>query len=215
MNFFGHAAVAGWYSPEPGFVLGAMLPDFLAMIRARPAPQHVAEVASGVGLHHATDAAFHDSTDFLRLTHEGRSALAAEGLERGPARATAHIGVELLLDEVLARDPASRHAYLGALSYGSGAPYALDLATAEQAEHMAQLLTTLEGRGVPMPPPSDGELARRIDRMLAGRPRLQLGQGGAELVARWLGQARHAVDAAAPGLLSRLRAHLDRLEWKS
>lgn len=214
MNFFGHAAVAGWYSSEPGFVLGAMLPDFLTMIRARPAAQHVAEVASGVGLHHATDAAFHDSVEFVRLTLEGRNALSAEGLERGPTRATAHIGVELLLDEVLARDPASRRAYLAALAYGSGTPAALDVASAEQAERLAGLLTTLVGRGVPTPPPSDGELARRIERMLAGRPRLRLGQGGAEIVARWLGQARHAVDAAAPGLLSALRAHLDRAEWK-
>ena len=33
MNYFGHAVIAHAYRPEPAFVLGAMLPDFVGMLR--------------------------------------------------------------------------------------------------------------------------------------------------------------------------------------
>jgi len=41
MNFFGHTVLAVRRGGDPSFVLGAMLPDFATMIRARPPrPEH-------------------------------------------------------------------------------------------------------------------------------------------------------------------------------
>lgn len=214
MNFFGHAAIAASYRDEPGFVLGAMLPDFLTMIRARQVAQLEPHVSAGVALHHATDAVFHETPEFLALTREGRAALLAAGLSRGPARAVAHIGVELLLDEVLARDIAHQRAYLAALDYGRSAASALTVALEADTARLARLFGTLAERGV-RSPQSDTELALRIERMLAGRPRLALGEGGGAIVEAWLTQTRAAVAASAPRLLGTLRAHLDRREGKS
>ena len=70
MNFFGHAVVATWHATEPRFVLGAMLPDFAAMIRARPPAARDPELARGIALHHATDEVFHDAPTFRELGYD-------------------------------------------------------------------------------------------------------------------------------------------------
>src|SRR5688572_23166915 len=114
MNFFGHAALAAGHfsarSPQlPGTDLallcaGAMLPDFISMLRlGRPAVLDE-QVARGVSFHHLTDHAFHELDSFLRLSREAFAWLSEQRVPRGPARAVAHIGVEMLLDEVLSDD---------------------------------------------------------------------------------------------------------------
>src|SRR5258708_1440822 len=107
VNFFGHAAVSSWLDDAgDGVALGSMLPDFAGMIRARlddPAPP-ATELARGVELHHATDAAFHRMPATLALMRELDDRLLGGGCARGPRRAVAHVGVELLLDGVLVDD---------------------------------------------------------------------------------------------------------------
>src|SRR5579872_2906487 len=56
------------------------------------------EVRRGVAYHHATDTAFHAHAAFRSGTAAIRDDLAKAGVGRGPARASAHIGWELLLD---------------------------------------------------------------------------------------------------------------------
>src|SRR5690606_20947871 len=119
VNFFGHAAIAAWHSSEPGFVLGAMLPDFAAMIRTRPPRATLTSIERGIAFHHLTDHAFHDAPSFRQLTAAAMLELAGLGLGRGAARATAHVGIEILIDGVLARESAARRAYLDALAFGS------------------------------------------------------------------------------------------------
>ena len=107
MNFFGHAAVATWQAAAPGRTLGAMLPDFATMSGARlstTTPSPDAEVASGIDLHHKTDGVFHQLPVVLGLMRELDERLAHGGCARGPRRAVAHIGVELLLDGVLVEE---------------------------------------------------------------------------------------------------------------
>src|SRR5690606_22101883 len=108
--YFGHAAVASWApapGPDPGAqasggrVLGAMLPDFATMSRARLAEASDVEVAGGIALHHETDRVFHHLPAVLALMRELDERLERAGCARGPRRAVAHIGVELLLDGVL------------------------------------------------------------------------------------------------------------------
>src|SRR4051794_21846302 len=91
VNFFGHAAVASWSSSSPGVGLGAMLPDFATMIRTRLAERGEAstsaEVAAGIALHHATDAAFHVLPAVTALMRELDDRLLHHGCARGPRRA--------------------------------------------------------------------------------------------------------------------------------
>src|SRR6202012_4714776 len=117
VNYFGHAAVSSWSGSDPGRSLGAMLPDFASMCRARLAEPTDATVASGIELHHTTDAAFHGSAPVLGLMHELDERLDHLGCARGPRRAVAHIGVELLLEGVLVADATYRATYLAALGY--------------------------------------------------------------------------------------------------
>ena len=94
-----------------------MLPDFATMVRARLADAEDPEVAAGIAHHHATDAAFHGMPAVLGLMRELDERLAALGCARGPRRAVAHIGVELLLDGVLVEEAAYRAAYAGGLGH--------------------------------------------------------------------------------------------------
>ena len=98
MNFFGHTVLAVRRGGDPSFVLGAMLPDFATMIRARPPrPEHTG-IGSGMQFHWRTDEVFHRSAAFLALTHQAVAWLSARGVRSGSALAAAHIGVEVLLD---------------------------------------------------------------------------------------------------------------------
>ena len=133
MNFFGHATVASWVSNAPAVVLGAMLPDFATMIRARPPTAKQPELWRGVRLHHDTDAVFHDHPVFRELCADAVAALSELGLARGPARATAHVGVEIHIDGVLARDDSARKSYLDALGAAPALAAKLDWRAAEES----------------------------------------------------------------------------------
>jgi hypothetical protein len=208
VNFFGHAAVASWYRASPALVLGAMLPDFFSILRIKAGPQSDADVRAGIELHHATDAAFHDSEAFLTLTRAGNAALGSAGVQRGPARATAHIGVELLLDEILGTAPPHREAYAAALALAGG-PLPVELGAAADVERLTTLLERLRQRGAPHLPVDSERLALRIHRMLHGRARLELPSEQVARVSDWLSSALPGVQSLSDGLLAELRAKLD------
>lgn len=99
MNLGAHVVVAAALSDRPLVRLGAALPDvatiggFRMVPAASPGP-----VADGIALHHRTDAVFHSHRWFIERQQAVGSALRAAGVRRGAARASAHVGVELLLD---------------------------------------------------------------------------------------------------------------------
>jgi hypothetical protein len=151
MNFFGHAALAAGHfsalSPQPLeadlalFCAGSMLPDFVGMLRiGRPAVLDE-RVAEGVSFHHRTDHAFHELESFQRLSRDAFAWLTEQRLPRGPARAVAHIGVEILLDEVLSSDSGARDAYRAALRVPLEA--ALSFMTASDPERLQALRSSL------------------------------------------------------------------------
>lgn len=117
VNFFGHAAVASWHADDGGWLLGAMLPDFASMIGARLDAQPNPRLAAGVAHHHATDAAFHHAPAVVGLMRDAEARLTARGVRRGPTRAVAHVGVELLLDGVLTRDAGYRASFATGLAH--------------------------------------------------------------------------------------------------
>jgi len=170
VNFFGHAAVASWSSQTAATVLGAMLPDFATMSGARLHPEgpHEPPLATGIDLHHATDATFHRLPVVTGLMRELDARLADGGCARGPRRAVAHVGVELLLDGVLVDEPAYREAYAAGLTHD---PTATWRDPADPAR-ITRLLERLRAHGIPEDLRDPAAITHRLGRMLAHRPLL-------------------------------------------
>ncbi len=208
MNFFGHAAVAAWRSTDPSFVLGSMLPDFATMIRARQPQVGHATLADGVAYHHRTDDAFHDSGVFRELMREAHDQLSTAGLRRGSARAVAHVGVEILLDGVLADAPSARHAYLSALARAPLLASELEWRTDADAAAFRGLLRALAGRGLSREHTAPTVVALRVERTLSDRPRLAIDPSQLELVAHWASTMMDAVRTETPRLVSELESAL-------
>lgn len=204
MNFFGHAAVASWYSAAPGVALGAMLPDFATMCRARLDPQGDAAIAAGVDLHHATDAAFHRAPAVLGLFREAEARLTARGVRRGPTRACAHVGVELVLDGALLPEPAYRAAFQAGL--------ACDDAVAWRDPDGHARYLALRARLRAQAPPRDLDtgagVAQRLVRILAGRPLLAPSAAEHHAIAAVMDELVARVAAATPTVLTQVRAAL-------
>lgn len=209
VNFFGHAWLAVERRPDAGFVLGAMLPDLAAMAGVRI--ERVADGAAAAGLrfHHEADAAFHRAAGFRALSTAATRALSGAGVSRGPARAIAHVGIELLLDGWLAKERGVPEAYLAALGT---APVLAPAIVLRPARSPARLLAVCER--VAAAPVADAAwcepepLALRLARILAPHPRLALAARELPAVAAWAAGARSAVAAAGPRLWSEVSGEL-------
>ncbi len=206
MNFFGHAAVASWHAGATGATaLGAMLPDFATMCRGRLAEPSDAGVAAGIELHHATDAAFHRLPVVLGLMRELDGRLDRGGCARGPRRAVAHIGTELLLDGVLVAEPAYREFYLSGLAYD---PAGVRWREPEDAERFAVLLARLRGHGVPDDLREPALIAQRLQRMLAHRPLLAPNADDLRAIGSALREHAPRIAVAADTVMRAMRAAL-------
>jgi hypothetical protein len=174
VNFFGHATVAAWVDPDPRLVFGAMLPDFASMSRTRLLGAGDPRVAEGIALHHQTDEAFHGAPTFLELYVSGTEDLEARGLGRGPARAVAHVGTELLLDGLLLDREPAKSAYLDAVALPGRAD--LDLRFRDQGgERFQSFYARLAEHGIPNEYRSPERVAIRLEQILSRRPRLAFG----------------------------------------
>jgi hypothetical protein len=205
VNFFGHAAVASWSSDEAGVALGAMLPDFEAMAGARIAAAPDAAVAAGIELHHRTDAAFHRLPAATALMRELDERLSARGCARGPRRAVAHVGVELLLDGVLVAESGYRAAYARALALDT------ELAWRDPADapRFDRLLERLRAHGVPDDLRHPDAITHRLARMLAHRPLLAPSAADLGAIRAALAEHQPRVAVAAEAVLRGTRAALD------
>jgi len=211
LNFFGHAAVALWRSPEPRFLLGAMLPDFAGMIRARPPSVLDRQIGAGVDFHHETDRAFHDAPSFRALCSEAFGELLERGVRRGSARAVAHVGIEILLDSVIARrEPRAQDAYLFTLEQGREESLGrfVEWRTLAERGRFSSLLSALASRGASAATVSPELVAFRVTRALSGRPRLELDERAELEVRDWAERARERVAEQGPPLLDELRTLL-------
>lgn len=216
MNFFGHAALAASHFTEqdppldrrllPTVCVGAMLPDFIGMLRLGRPTIHDATLARGVAFHHGTDEVFHELASFHRLSRQAFAWLSDHDMPRGPARAVAHIGIEMLLDEVMAADEFARDAYRAALRVPL-IPL-MTFADSADGERLAGLQEALLTRTANYVPPAPELVAERIRRTLAGRPRLATDEAGQALLGTWVTRTRPQVLAEAPEVLATLRARL-------
>jgi hypothetical protein len=205
VNYFGHAAVASWTDSSPGAVLGAMLPDFATMSRIRLAEPTDVAIARGIDMHHQADGAFHQLPVVLGLMRELDGRLDAAGVARGPRRAVAHIGVELLLDGVLVDDPTYRDAYLAALAHD---PAGVQFRDEGDSLRFAALHTRLRSYGVPDDLREPDSIVHRLHRMLAHRP--LLAPSPADLVGIRASLVAHKprIEVAAQTVMRAMRAAL-------
>jgi len=215
MNFFGHALVAHRNEATRGptraqFVLGAMLPDFATMLRARPPVTSLADVSAGVTFHHRTDDAFHGSSSFLEFSREASSYLSERGVSRGTARAVAHVGVELLLDSAFAHEHGANEAYLSAMACATSARVrdSIHFRTSDEDERFRHLCLTLLERGGFQDNPESEVMAQRLRRILEGRPRLAMDDHGLSVVRNWVESARSQITSGAPQLLREVEQRL-------
>lgn len=206
MNYFGHAAVASWAAtPVAATALGAMLPDFATMSGTRLAISDDARIAEGIALHHTTDAVFHHLPSVLALMRELDERLASAGCARGPRRAVAHIGVELLLDGMLVGDAGYRDVYVGALAHET---HAVRFRDEDDQPRFAALHQRLHAYGVPLDLQQPDSIVHRLHRMLARRPLLAPSASDLAAIRTSLVDHQRRVEVATDTVLRALRAAL-------
>ncbi|MCA9643137.1 MAG: hypothetical protein H6718_05925 [Polyangiaceae bacterium] len=206
MNFFGHLAVATWYSQDAAHHLGAMLPDLATMLGTTAPTAEGGSIAAGIELHHRTDAVFHGCEHFRELNSQAFATLERQGVPRGAARAVAHIGTEILLDGVLAEHSATRTAFQAALEHGTTREreLGLDWRRPPPEGRLAQLCRVIAERDILKDSQLPERVAYRLDRILGHRPRLRIPASHLPLVEAWAEQAREEVRARADGLLTQI-----------
>lgn len=223
MNFFGHAVLAAMYTPQRAFTLGAMLPDFVSMLGVRPPSIRDGTLAEGVTFHHRTDAVFHDSQVFRELSREAFATLLGSGVGRGPARAVAHVGVELLIDAAIAQslfkgpEPKApdtnqggtlQDCYLEALQLGQQPLPEVEFRQAHEARGLNELCERLSLAGMDRLRLDARQTLSHLQRTLARRPRLALSQSELEPTRRWAEGAAATVRRELPHLLTDLKNRL-------
>lgn len=218
MNFFGHAVIAGGYSTHPEFVLGSMLPDFLSMLSMAKPRLYSEQLRAGVAFHHQTDLAFHQSSVFLDLQRRSFVELIRGGMRRGPARATAHVGVELLIDLALAQELRAgnrRHQlgvswelYEAALMTGTRSALRATPLFEDAGGHLMSLCTRLAQLGRRRFEGGPEASVAIVRRAVSGRPRLELSSEEARVAEAWAPRLFPTVESQLGRLLDELETTL-------
>jgi hypothetical protein len=184
-----------------------MIPDFSTMSGARVASTTDAEVAAGIDLHHVTDAAFHTLPVVTGLMRELDHALARRDCARGPRRAVAHIGVELLLDGVLIDEPAYRDMYTCGLAHD----VTTSIAWRDDGddEKFAALIARLRAYGLPEDLRRPDAITHRLGRMLAHRPLLAPSPDDLRAIGAAIVELQPRIVVATDTVMRALRAALE------
>jgi hypothetical protein len=208
VNLVGHVAVAldpDAAPPSTDFLVGCMLPDLAAIARVRVARPE-GELGDGVAFHHACDAAFHESEWFRDANRALRDALLDAGVDRGPARACSHAGVEMLLDGRLVADDTVDGSARVVLDTVSTCPPALaalapDGARAAWVERLQMIGSSLDPSRYRDP----RFVAERLQRMTSGRRHIALRVEQVDAVTAALADHQPVIAAAAPEVVARIR----------
>lgn len=163
-------------------------------------------VGQGIAFHHRTDAIFHSHPWFTSKQKSVFDHLADAGVGRGAARASAHVGVELLLDgELFENDPTRGQVVSNALAAASGAPPEVAEAVPHDSQDRWQLhLAGLHRWRAPGYFRDPLAVAHRMESILAGRPRLAMSEGDVSKVAGALEAAQPSIAATAEEFLSEM-----------
>ena len=205
MNYFGHAAVSSWSDASPARALGAMLPDFAGMVGGKLGDCDDREIADGIALHHATDHVFHALAPVVALMKELDAQLEQLGCARGPRRAVAHVGVELMLDGLLVADDTYRAIYTSALACD---PARVSWHDRDEAARFAVLIDRLRGYGVPDDLRDPAAITSRLARILAPRPLLAPSPSDLRAIGHALAHQRPRIAIAAETVMRGMRSQL-------
>ena len=200
MNFFGHAAAARRIDDDPFFILGAMAPDLLPLCGAVPSGASSPRVAVGEAHHHSVDQLFHDNPAFTTLASWASQSLRELGLHRGAARGAAHVGIELLLDGVLATETRARAAYARSLALAETTCTPFVWRDELSGSRWQALVIRLRTGPVPEAYRDPAFVADRVLGALARRPRLALSEVETLALRRFLPALGSRVSAAAHAL---------------
>jgi hypothetical protein len=207
VNFVGHIAVGVAESggADPQFLVGAALPDFASMARTRLPGRATGTLAAGIALHHATDHAFHADPWFHECEHELRTELRADGLPDGGARACAHVGVELLLDGALLREPDAADAVTTVYDeIGDPSDAVVTLAAPDEQISWREHLVGISRRLDPASYDDADAVGRRLHTIAARRPRLAFPSSMVDVVTARLRALQPQVRDDAPYVLQRV-----------
>jgi len=208
MNLVGHVAVAlepDAAPPSTDFLVGCMLPDLAAIARVRIA-RPTGELGEGVAFHHACDEVFHESAWFRGANRALRDALDDAGIDSGPARASSHAGVEMLLDGRLVADETvdvSARVVLDAVT--TGAPRLGVLVPDDQRAVWVERLQMIGSSLDPSRYRDPRFVAERLQRMTSGRRRIELPIGQVDDVTDALREFQPGIAAAAPAVVAEVR----------
>ena len=212
MNVAGHITVAlRLYPDDPSIWLGAALPDLAAMGRHRLLGTTAdAAVERGIALHHRTDDAFHRHDLFTGPMARLRSELAVDGVGRGPARAVAHVGPELLLDGELLSESVIVDAVAAAFELLVVLPDSTlgSLVAGESEEAWLAHLRKIPAWGLPTDYADPAAVAGRLHRILERRPRLAFDHALVPAISDRLAFEQPSITSTSDRLLSDLVAEL-------
>ncbi len=207
MNLGSHIAVAKYLHPDqPRIWLGAALPDIATIGRFRLlGSTDDEEIQAGIALHHQTDDAFHRDPWFTSRQRRLTDSLRGAGLERGPTRAVAHVGPELLLDGALLQQSDLRETINQALEQinidSSALEPLVDVDAGADACDWLSHLHKFAGGGLPTDYHEPPAVAARLQRILANRRRLAFATNQIDLVAGELTTEAEGIHQTGPAFV--------------
>lgn len=171
------------------FVLGAMLPDLISMARMGGNRTQLAsaDLKAGWDFHLRTDEVFHRTKSFQVLNRAALDHFTRLNIRKGPARACAHIGVEMLIDATLAEDDRYHAPYVQALRWGARQAHEFGHLDSGQGTRLFALLEHLADQGPKIHNANPERLAFRLERTLYDRPQLRPTDSELQEVVRYLG----------------------------
>ncbi len=168
-------------------------------LQPHSAPEHdapgeihdgVAVIRLGVTVHHRTDEIFHQHPWFTQRVRSLRRDLEAAGLDRGAARAIAHVGPEMLLDGALLPDAReSIDVTFGALERHRPRLGSWVERTIDWQRHLDRLIA----HRLPTDYDDPAQVARRLLRILEHRPRLGFAADQLPMVVGLLGRRQASI----------------------
>lgn len=210
MNVAGHVAVAMRLAPgAPRVWLGAALPDlgtFGGFRLMGDTPD--LDVSAGIAIHHATDDAFHRHPTFTEAMAQLRTDLRSDGIERGPARAVAHVGPEMLIDGRLLADPVLDDGIDAAFAEIEPLGPALASLVVTDTDGWERHLSEIPAWGLPTDYADPHAVARRLHRILHRRPRLAFDATHVDPIGHRLAERQPDLDTAVPQLITDLERSL-------
>ena len=210
VNLVGHVAVAlapERADPPTDFLVGCMLPDLAAITRVR-LTRPEGDLGRGVAFHHDV----RRRVPRLRVVPSRRIVSCATrcstpACRPAPARACSHAGSEMLLDGALVADAQVASAR-AAHARRASTPTPTRSALLAPAESRAVLATRLRMIGSSLEPRRYADarfVAERLQRMTAGRRRIEVRASEVDSVALVLDKFAPAIATAAPAVLDEVR----------